>query len=72
MELFIIFCSKFNSITLTLAMFDRLLCAFGIFPHIVAIEHFPLTNQLFALSSNCVPNGEREKKNPKINKFDKI
>lgn len=44
-----------NSITLTLAMFVRLLCVFGIFQHTAVIEHFRLTNRLFARPSNCEP-----------------
>lgn len=40
---------------LTLAMFDRLLCAFGIPPHTAATEHFRLTNQLFVRPSNYEP-----------------
>lgn len=45
----------FNSIKPTLAMFVRSLCVFEKFPHTVATAHFLLTNQLFALPSNCEP-----------------
>lgn len=44
-----------NSIKLTLAMFDHLLCVFEISPHTAATEHFRPTNQLSVPLSNCEP-----------------
>lgn len=53
---------KLIELKLTLAMFDRLLCAFGTLRHTAATEHFLLTNQLFVLPSNYEPNRKKRTK----------
>lgn len=47
-------------ITLTLAMFGRLLCAFEIFQHTVVIEHSVPTNPQFAQPSSCEPSKKKD------------